>query len=123
MNCLHGTCEPQGEDPQGFLGKGAVRDHGFREGGAGGVLGGHPRCFDVGGGIENGRGEWTMHHLCKAYLAGETSPKTRILREFPVDDLHRCEMSGRGTREVDLAHTARSEDGQDSVGTDLGGVG
>src|SRR5699024_3531617 len=104
-------------------GEGAVGDHGFREGGAGDVLGGHPRCFGVGGGIEHGWGERTANHLRDPSLASETGTEGRILREFLVDDLHRGKVSGRGPRKVDLAHAADTEYGQDPVGAYLGGVG
>jgi hypothetical protein len=85
------------------------------EGGPGDVAGGDPRGGGCGVGVEHGRGPLPADALRGGDLGGEAAPEVGLLRQLADDRLHGDGPAPVGAGQVDGAHAALAESGQQPV--------
>ncbi len=113
---LEGEGEAVGQYPYGVLGQRpeVVRHHGGQVG-PGDVLGRDPGHRGLGVGVEHGRRPGAAHPPGGRHLTGEAPAELRVLCVLVLDDLDRDGPPGRGTAQIDQAHSAGTQAGDQAV--------
>ncbi len=108
------TCGEGGaEHAHGRLRKRAARLDGRVQRGAEDVLGGQPRGRRLGVGVDDHRTVTGADDACRVRLQPEAGPQRGVRGETGVQRLHRDRAAARRMGQVDGAHTARTEAGED----------
>ncbi len=120
---LQGEGEAVGEGADRRLGqRPEVLGHDGGQVGARYVPGRHPRHLGLGVGVQDVGGPGAAHPPGGGHLAGEPPAELGVLGMFGLDDLDRDRAAQVGAAQVDQAHSARAEAGDQAVRADVRGV-